>query len=63
MIHPSGMFWCPRGSGRRPESIYEVTDYFCFSKLGKRCQVGLLRLGFAPGLVVLSFSQKKNAYS
>ena len=42
MIHPSGMFWHPRGSGRRPESVYEVTDYFFFSKLGKWCQVGLL---------------------
>ena len=26
------------------------------SKLGKRCQLGLLGLGFAPGLVVLGFS-------
>ena len=63
MIHPSGMFWRPRESVRRRDNVYGVTDYFCFSKLGKRCQMGLLRLGFAPGLVVLSFSQKKNAYS
>ncbi len=60
MIHPSGMFWHPRGSGRRPESIYEVPDYFFFSKLGKRCQVGLLGLGFAVGLVGLGFSWEKN---
>ena len=26
------------------------------SKLGKQCQLGLLRLGFTPGLVVLRFS-------
>jgi hypothetical protein len=26
------------------------------SQLGKRCQLGLLGLGFAPGLVVLGFS-------
>ena len=26
------------------------------SKLGKRCQLGLLGLGFAPGLVLLGFS-------
>ena len=29
------------------------------SQLGKRCQLGLLGLGFAAGLVGLDFSQKK----
>ena len=29
------------------------------SQLGKRCQMGLLGLGFAPGLVGLGFSWKK----
>jgi hypothetical protein len=59
MLHPSRMFWHSRGSGTRLDSIYEVTDYFCFSQLGKRCQKGLLRLGFAPGLIGLGFSWKK----
>jgi len=56
MIHPSGMFWCSRGSGRRLESVYKVPDLWSFPQLGKRCQMGLLRLGFAPGLVGLGFS-------
>ena len=30
-----------------------------FSQLGKRCQMGLLGLGFAAGLVGLGFSLKK----
>jgi hypothetical protein len=30
------------------------------SQLGKRCQLGLLGLGFAPGLVGLGISWKKN---
>ena len=30
------------------------------SQLGNRCQLGLLRLSFAPGLVGLSFSWKKS---
>jgi len=59
MIHPSGMFWCSRGSGRRLESVYGVTDLKIMSQLGKRCQLGLLGLGFAPGLVGLGFSYKK----
>ena len=32
------------------------------SQLGNWCQLGLLRLGFAPGLVGLSFSWKKKLY-
>ena len=56
MIHPSGMFWRSRGSGRRRESIYGVTDYLAASQLGKRCQLGLLGLRFAAGLVGLGFS-------
>ena len=55
MIHLSGMFWRPRESGRRRDNVYGVTDYFCFSQLGKRCQWGLLGLGFAPGLAGLGF--------
>jgi len=56
MIHPSGMFWRSRGSGRGLESIYGVTDLKIMSQLGKWCQLGMLGLGFAPGLVGLSFS-------
>ena len=63
MLHPSGMFLRPRKSGRRRGSIYGVTDYVHFSQLGKRCQLGLLRLGFAPGLVGLGFSWKKTVYN
>ena len=29
------------------------------SKLGKRCQMGLLWFSFAPGLIGIGFSQKK----
>ena len=32
------------------------------SQLGKQCQLGLLGLGFAPGLVGLGFSWKKKLY-
>jgi restriction endonuclease S subunit len=49
-------------SGRRRGSVYGVTDYVDFSQLGKRCQLGLLGLGFAPGLAGLGFSWKKNVY-
>jgi len=60
MLHPSGMFLRLGESRRRRGSVYAVTDYVDFSQLGKRCQLGLLRLGFAPGLVGLSISWKKN---
>ena len=59
MLHPSGMFLRLGESGRRRGSVYAVTDYVDFSQLGKRCQLGLLRLGFAPGLAGLRFSWKK----
>ena len=36
---------------------------FFFSKLGKRCQVGLLGLGFAVGLVGLGFSWDYISYN
>jgi len=62
MLHPSGMFLRLGESGRRRGSVYAVTDYVCFSQLGKRCQLGELGLGFAPGLVGLGFSQKKTMY-
>jgi len=55
----SGMFWRPRGSGRRLESVSTVPNLKIMSQLGKRCQLDLLRLGFAAGLAVLGFSQKK----
>jgi len=45
------MFWRPRESGWGLESVYGVTDLKIMSQLGKRCQMGLLGLGFAPGLV------------
>jgi len=53
------MFWHSRGSGRRLESVYTVPNLKIISQLGKRCQWGLLGLGFAPGLVGLGFSWKK----
>jgi hypothetical protein len=59
MIHPFRMFWRLRRSGRRLESVYAVPNssrFPSFSQLGKRCQVGLLGLGFAPGLAGLRFS-------
>jgi hypothetical protein len=56
MINPSGMFLHARESGRRRGSIYEVTDYVHFSQSGKQCQVGLLGLSFASGLVGPGFS-------
>jgi len=59
MIHPSRMFWHPRGTGRRLESLYAVPNssrFSGFSQLGKRCQVGLLKLHFAPGLIGFSSS-------
>jgi len=59
MIHPSGMFWCSRGSRRRLESISMVPNLKIMSQLGKWCQLGLLGLSFAPGLIVVGFSQKK----
>src|SRR6266568_4485925 len=46
MIHPSGMFWCPRGSGRRPESVYEVPDYFFFFQIRQAVQGGLAQARF-----------------
>src|SRR6266567_1135233 len=41
MIHPSGMFWRPRGSGRRPESVYEVPNYFFFFQIRQAVPGGL----------------------
>ena len=52
-MHPSGMFWRSRGCGRRRDSVSTVPNLFRCSQLGKRCQLGLLGLGFAPGLVGL----------
>jgi len=36
-----------------------VPNLKIISQLGKRCQWGLLGLGFAPGLIGLGFSWKK----
>jgi hypothetical protein len=38
------------------ESVYTVPNLKIMSQLGKRCQLGLLELGFAAGLIVLGFS-------
>ncbi len=60
MVHPSGMFLRPSGGrGRRERKPQRVSEVH-HSKLGKRCQVGLLGLGFAVGLVGLGFSWEKN---
>ena len=55
MIDLSGMFWCPRESGRRRENVYGVSGKVCFSQLGRQCQWALLRFTFAPGLIGLVF--------
>src|SRR6266567_2813603 len=55
MIDLSGMFWCPRESGRRQENVYGMTGNVCFSQLGRQCQWALLRFTFAPGLIGLVF--------
>jgi len=60
MVHPSGMFWRPSGGRGGRESKRQRVSEVRHSKLGKRCQMGLLRLGFAVGLVGLSFSWEKN---
>jgi len=39
-----------------------VPNLKIMSQLGKRCQLGMLRLGFAPGLVWARFFIKKNVY-
>ena len=44
MIHPSGMFWRPRGSGRRLDSVYAVPNLKIMSQLGKGCQRACLGL-------------------
>ena len=43
----------------RLQSVYTVPNLKIMSQLGKRCQLALLGLGFAPGLVGLGFSLKK----
>ena len=53
------MFWRSRESGRRLESVSTVPNLKIMSQLGKRCQLGLLGLGFATGLVVVGFSRVK----
>ena len=53
------MFWRSRGSGRRLESVSTVPNLKIMSQLGKRCQLGLLGLGFATRLAVVGFSRVK----
>src|SRR6266568_8234837 len=60
MVHPSGMFLCPSGGRGGRESKRQRVSEVRHSKLGKRCQVGLLGLGFAVGLVGLGFPWEKN---
>jgi len=53
------MFWRSTASGRRLESVSTVPNLKIVSQLGKRCQLGLLGLGFATGLIVAGFSRVK----
>jgi hypothetical protein len=50
-----GCFGARGGAGEAAERI-DGPRISKFSQLGKRCQLALLGLGFAPGLVGLGFS-------
>ena len=59
MINPSGMFWRPRGSRRRLQSIYTVAKLINFFPIRQVVQVGLawaLLLGSLGSV----FHRKKN---
>jgi hypothetical protein len=51
-----GCFGAPGGAGGGGRASPRCQTNQFLSQLGKRCQLGLLGLGFALGLVVLGFS-------
>jgi hypothetical protein len=51
-----GCFGARGGAGGGGRAYRQSQTNQISSQLGNRCQVGLLGLGFAPGLVMLGFS-------
>jgi len=62
MINPSGMFWRPRGSGRRLQSIYTVAKLINFFPIRQAVPAGLAWARFCSWARWARFFIEKKMY-